>query len=79
MIKNLYVRHEFLNSVKVAKHWGFKKDFIKLYKHYRRTTNFAITSCCYEALLDLDLFGCLPKQNMSVFNLQNKEKANDYV
>ena len=73
MIKNLYERHEFLNSVKVAKHWGFKKDFIKLYKHYRRTTNFAITSCCYEALLDLDLFGCLPKQNMSVFNLQNKE------
>ena len=79
MIKNLYERHEFLNSVKVAKHWGFKKDFIRLYKHYRRTTNFAITSCCYEALLDLDLFGCLPKQNMSVFNLQNKEKANDYV
>ena len=73
MIKNLYERHEFLNSVKVAKHWGFKKDFIKLYKHYRRTTNFAITSCCYEALLDPDLFGCLPKQNMSVFNLQNKE------
>ena len=79
MIKNLYVRHEFLNSVKVAKHWGFKKEFIRLYKHYRRTTNYAITSCCYEALLDLDLFGCLPKQNMSVFNLQNKEKANDYV
>ena len=72
MIKNLYVRHEFLNSVKVAKHWGFRKEFIRLYKHYRRTTNYVITTACYEALLDLDLFGYLPDNNMSVFNLDKE-------
>jgi len=76
MIKNLYVRHEFLNSVKVAKHWGFKKDFIRLYKHYRRK-NYVVTTACYEALENLNLFGCLPDNNMSVFNLKNnEEKAN---
>lgn len=75
MIKNIYIRHEFRNSLKVAKHWGFKKDFIRLYKHYRRE-NYVVTTACYEALENLSLFGYLPEINMSVFNLDRKEKAN---
>ena len=48
----------FSEAVRIARYWGFKQDFLKLYKHYRKC-NYDINIACYEALFDLDLFGYL--------------------
>ena len=55
MIRHIYQRHLFSEAVSVARYWGFKRDFLKLYKHYRKS-NYDINIACYEALFDLDLF-----------------------